>query len=117
MPRIRDCCEARCLIITPLLSDHRSADSQSFQFLVAVSEFQNLVLSTPESREGKDDYYEEFISIINEYIKVNSDSEINIDSSERKELLEFHERSAYSSLSLVSTWSVSSDMFFVGWHA
>ncbi|CAM9757068.1 unnamed protein product [Ectocarpus fasciculatus] len=74
---------------------------ESFQFLVAVSEFQSLVHATPGSREGNDEF-EEFINIVNEYIRVNSSSEINIDSSIRRKLLEFHERSAYFALSTES---------------
>lgn len=73
-----------------------------------VSEFQNLVLGVHEARQGsgKDDF-DEFTAIVNEYIKDNnSNSEINIDSSTKKKILVFCERSAYSSLVLVRTYVV-----------
>lgn len=69
---------------------------QSFQFLVDVSEFQLSV----GTQDGKDDF-EEFLAIVKKYIKNSSDSEINIDHGTKIEILEFTERSAYTSLSMV----------------
>ncbi|CAN0386259.1 unnamed protein product [Ectocarpus sp. 12 AP-2014] len=73
--------------------------SESFQFLVDVSEFSSLVLriNGGDERGGKDDF-DEFNVIVGEYITDNSNSEINIDSRTKKKLRGFCERSAYASL-------------------
>lgn len=91
-------------VLTPLLS---RAGCQSFQFLVDVSEFQHLVLGVHGAGQdsGKDEF-DEFTAIVDEYIKDNSNSEINIDSSTKKKILALCERSAYSSLVLVRGMSV-----------
>ena len=81
----------RCLLRTYL---------QSFQFLVDASEFQSSIHAATSIQEGKD-CYEEFVSIINEYIKDNSNSEINIDSRTKTQILRFEGRSSYASLDMV----------------
>lgn len=47
------------------------------------------------------DCFDEFILIVNEFIKDNSNSEINIDSATKKKILGFCQHSAYTSLDLV----------------
>lgn len=75
---------------------------QSFQFLVDASEFQGSVYAALNNvvEDGKD-CYDEFVGIVNEYIKDNSNSEINIDSRTKKNIMGFEERSSYASLDVV----------------
>ena len=75
---------------------------QSFQFLIDASEFQIAVHAVTSNQERKDgDCYEEFLCIVNEYIKDNSNSEINIDSRAKQHILKFEARSSYASLDTV----------------
>lgn len=60
--------------------------AQSFQFLVDASEFKSSVIAAHNGQDGKESY-EEFTVITNEYIKDNSNSEINIDSHTKKQIL------------------------------
>lgn len=77
---------------------------QSFQFLVDVSEYQDFVHAThDEIAKSKDDLdFEAFTVIFNEYIKRDSNSKVNIDSSSKKKLGALSDRLAYVSLDLVS---------------
>eukprot|EP00752_Nemacystus_decipiens_P013003 g11504.t1 len=73
--------------------------SESFQFLVDVSEFKNAVAAAHASGgESSQDDFEEFTVVVNEYIKDNSNSEINIASATKRKILGFCERSTYISL-------------------
>lgn len=72
---------------------------------MAVLEFQESVHSAQGRPEGQD-HFEEFIAIVDEFIKDKSESEINIDGSTKKRLLGFVERAVYASLSMVSTWTM-----------
>lgn len=74
--------------------------SKSFQFLVDASEFHISVHADRSNQEDKD-CYEEFLAIVNEYIKGNSNSEINIDSRTKKQILRFEGPSSYASLDMV----------------
>ena len=76
-------------------------ESQSFQFLIAVSEFKSSVHATDGGSEGSEGGYDKFMVIVNEYIKGNSNSEVNISSKIREEILAFSEHSAYMSLRTV----------------
>lgn len=69
---------------------------QSFEFLLDVAEFKKSTMN----QDGKDDF-EEFLAIVNEYIKNSSDSEINIDHRMKNKILKFSERSAYIALDTV----------------
>lgn len=65
-----------------------------------MEEFESLFHAADSGEEGKD-FYEEFIAIVNEYIKDNSNSEVNIDSRTKKQTLEYEGRSSYASLDVV----------------
>ena len=80
---------------------------QSFQFLVDVSEFQSSFHHAQRSEEGRHDDFNDFIRIVNEYIKDNSSSEVNIDCTTRSAILAFVERSEYESLDAVRTGELS----------
>lgn len=82
---------------------------QSFQFLVDVSEFHKSI----RTQDGKDDF-EEFLAIVNDYIKDGSNFEINIDHRTKKDILKFSERSAYISLNTVSALGCSPEMCVIG---
>ena len=73
---------------------------QSFQFLVDASEFESSVYAATSS-QGVKDCYDEFLVIVDEYIKDNSNSEINIDSRTKKQILRFEGHSSYAALDLV----------------
>ena len=74
---------------------------QSFQFLVDVENFQRSVHAAHSSGEEGRECYEQYVAIVDEYIKDNSNSEINIDSRAKKKIMGFEERSSYASLDLV----------------
>eukprot|EP00752_Nemacystus_decipiens_P013004 g11505.t1 len=75
--------------------------SESFQFLVAVSEFQIVVAAAySDGGENSKDGFDEYTAVVNEYIKDNSNSEVNIDSATKKKILAFCQRPAYISLSV-----------------
>lgn len=82
-------------LLTLLSSD---LNPKSFQFLVDVSKFKS---SVHAAHQGGNDDYEEFIVIVDEYIKDNSNCEVNIDSRTKKKILGFGERSVYASLGTV----------------
>lgn len=67
---------------------------------MAVSEF-DVSLHAAKGRTEENDHYEEFMAIVNEYIRDKSASEINIDSNTKQRILDFGERSAYASLGMV----------------
>jgi len=85
-----------------------------------VSEF--LDLFHAHHSEGREDAYDCFIRIVNEYVKVNSSSEVNIDSATREAILAFSERSEYESLDAVSrrfllkTALITNDVGFGAWN-
>eukprot|EP00752_Nemacystus_decipiens_P005641 g5104.t1 len=73
---------------------------KSFQFLVDVAEFRQVVAaahSTDAGESSKEDF-NRCTLIVNEYIKDASHSEINIDGATKRRILGFYERSAYASL-------------------
>ncbi|CAN0409712.1 unnamed protein product, partial [Ectocarpus sp. 12 AP-2014] len=65
-------------------------------------------ISVHAAHQGGNDSYEEFIAIVDEYIKDNSNFEVNIDSRTKKEILGFGERSAYASLGTESRMEIFS---------
>ena len=85
---------------TTWCTGRRTRKRQSFQFLLDVSEFRS---SSRQAQDpgGRSDDYGDFLRIVTEYIKVNSSSEVNIDSTTRNAILAFSERSEYESLDAV----------------
>ena len=73
---------------------------QSFQFLVDVSEFQS-TLHAAQSNQKREECFEEFLAVVSAYIKDNSNSEINLSSRTKKEILRFEGRSSYAALDMV----------------
>lgn len=82
--------------------DRRPFRYQSFQFLVDVSGFQNVVAGAHAAGGESSTDFDEFTVIVTEYIKDGSNSEINIDCATKKKILELCERSAFTSLDVVS---------------
>lgn len=80
-----------------LLSDARAP--KSLEFLIAVSEFKDLVHATRDN-EG-DEGFNAFTRIVDEYIKSNSPSEVNISGAAKARIVKYVDRGAYTQLSLV----------------
>ena len=77
--------------------------SQSFQFLVDVSDFKKEVLLEAKSDERARIFkgYGGYLAIINDYINDGSHSEVNIDSRTKSGILEYATFDLYSALDVV----------------
>lgn len=71
---------------------------QSILFLIAVAEFKDDVYA----EKGEDRAFEAYIGLINEYIKDDSPSEVNINSSAKLLILRHIQRSAFMKLERVN---------------
>lgn len=83
---------------------HLPVSHQSFQFMVDASEYQNSVHAVYHgSAESKDDsHFGSFTTIIDEYIKDRSNSEVNISSSSKQQVMALCDRAKYVALDKVS---------------
>lgn len=80
----------------------RSRGLQSFQFLVDVEEFKDLIAdSAGEENEKSFGGFGGYLAIVNDYIKDGSHSEVNIASTTKRSIMQYMKFTAYAALQLV----------------